>query len=140
MKQRRPGEMSRILIVEDDDLLRLTIADFLGEEGFRTRQACCAEEALSLLEKPGIGDEIAALVTDVDMPGALNGVGLAALVHESWPHIGIVVTSGAHSGAALLLREPAIFLPKPFGAERLIAAVRTVIEPQFAAMEQRRAS
>ncbi len=140
MKQRRPGELSRILIVEDDDLLRVTIADFLCEEGFRTRQACCADEALQLLERPGIADEIAAVVTDVDMPGAINGVGLAALVHESWPHIGIVVTSGAHSGAALLLREPALFLPKPFGSEHLVAAVRAVIEPQFAPMEHRRAS
>jgi len=140
MKQRRPEELSRILIVEDDDLLRVTISDFLCEAGFRTRQACCAEEALSLLEKPGIADEIAALVTDVDMPGDLDGVGLAALVRESWPHMGIVVTSGAHSGAALLLRKPALFLPKPFGSERLIAAVRAVIEPQFAPMEHRRAS
>lgn len=140
MKQRHPEEMNRILIVEDDDLLRLTIADFLGEEGFRTRQACCADEALALLGKPGIADQIAAVVTDVDMPGDLDGIGLAALVHANWPHIGIVVTSGAHIGAALLLREPAVFLPKPFGSERLVSAVRAVIAPQFAPMEQRRAS
>ncbi|HEY1736626.1 MAG TPA: response regulator, partial [Methylovirgula sp.] len=114
--------------------------DILNDAGFFTREAACAEEALDSLHEPAFADEIAALVTDVDMPGDLDGVGLAALVQECWPRMGVVVTSGAHRGAALLLRKPAVFLPKPFRADRLIAALRSVIAPQFALAEQRFAS
>jgi DNA-binding NtrC family response regulator len=130
MKQHHPEDPQRILLVEDDAFLRDVVADILAEAGFVTSQAGCAGEALGLLESQSdIAEEIAALVTDVDMPGEIDGIALAARVNETWPKIGVVITSGAHRGGALALRPPALFLAKPFRAERLVAAIRSVIEP-----------
>jgi two-component system, response regulator PdtaR len=140
MQQIRPGESNRILLVEDDDLLRDILNDILCEAGFRTSEACCADEALSLLEDSGFAEATAALVTDIDMPGTLDGLALANCVHERWPRMGVVVTSGAHCGAGLLIRAPAVFLPKPFRGERLIEAVHAVIEGEFAVPAHRWAS
>jgi two-component system, response regulator PdtaR len=137
MRQYLSQQLRRVLVVEDDAFLRDMIADILAEAGFATNRACCASEALDLLQnQPDIAEEIAALVTDVDMPGELDGIGLAARVNEIRPQIGVVITSGAHRGGALGLRRPAVFLAKPFHADRLIAAVRSVIEAGFAAPQQ----
>jgi len=140
MKQFRPGDASHILLVEDDDLLRDILSDILDEAGFRTSEACCADEALNLLEEAGFAEATAALVTDVDMPGTLDGIALALRVRERWPRMGIVVTSGAHCGAGLLMRAPTVFLPKPFRGERLIEAVRSVIQDKLAVPAHRWAS
>lgn len=140
MKKLRARELNHILVVEDDDLLRDILTDILCEAGFQTSEACCADEALVLLDDRGFAAETAALVTDVDMPGTLDGVALAGCVHEKWPRIGLVVTSGAHCGAGLLIRPPAVFLPKPFRGEHLIEAVRSVIEGELAVPAHRWAS
>lgn len=138
MRELRPKDLRRILVVEDDLLLRELIVDILAEAGFATSGACCAGEALQLLQnQQGMAEEIAAVVTDVDMPGELDGIGLAARVNEIWPWIGVVITSGAHRGAALALRPSALFLAKPFRADRLVAAVRSVSEAEFASPRRR---
>lgn len=136
MRQLRPKDLRRVLVVEDDVLLREMIVDALAVAGFQTCEACCAGEALELLRDPRIADEIAAMVTDVDMPGDLDGIGLAARVNENWPRIGVVITSGAHRGGALLQRRPNLFLPKPFRTDRLVAAIRSLIEPEFASAQR----
>ena len=134
MEHARLLDAGRILVVEDDCLLREMIVDMLTDEGFAASETCCADEALHLLSNRS---DFAAMVTDVDMPGELNGIALAAQVNEHWPRIGIVVTSGAHRGGALGVRRPVFFLPKPFRADRLIAAVHSVMEPEFASVHRR---
>lgn len=134
MEYTRLLDAGHILVVEDDCLLREMIVDMLTDEGFAASEACCADEALRLLRDRS---DFAAMVTDVDMPGELNGIALAAQVNERWPGIGIVVTSGAHRGGALGVRRPVFFLPKPFRADRLIAAVHSVMETEFASVHRR---
>jgi two-component system, response regulator PdtaR len=134
MEHIRQFDADRVLVVEDEALVRDLIIDMLDDAGFATIAACCAQEALQQLQS---GPGIAAIVTDVDMPGEFDGIGLATRVSERWPWIGIIVTSGAHRGAALGLRRPALFLPKPFRADRLVAAVRSLIKPDFVEAERR---
>ncbi len=129
MRQIRTSDSCRILVVEDDLLLRDVIVDILAEAGYATSEAACAGEALELLdERSEIAAEIAVVVTDIDMPGDLDGLGLAARLGEVRPQIGVIVTSGAHRGAAAALCRPALFLAKPFRADRLVAAVHSVME------------
>jgi DNA-binding NtrC family response regulator len=137
MTQTCPHDLCRILVVEDDALVREVSADILADAGFRTSEATCAAEALALLQNPEFAGEIDVIVTDVDMPGELDGFGLAARVHEGWPRIGVVITSGAPRGAALALRQPTLFLAKPFRADRLIAAVESVLLPHITETERR---
>lgn len=122
-------DLRHILLVEDDDLVREVSADILAEAGFRTREAASAAEALALLQDPQIAGDIAAIVTDVEMPGEMDGLGLAAKVRQSWPRIGIVITSGAIGGAATARHQRAEFLAKPFRADRLVAAVQSALGP-----------
>ncbi len=132
----RTHDLRRILVVEDDALVREVSADILAEAGFRTSEAACAAEALAMLQNPELAGEIAAIVTDVDMPGELDGIGLAARVREFWPEIGVVVTSGAPRGAAAALRQRALFLAKPFRADRLVEAVQSVLDTHFVVIER----
>lgn len=112
-----------MLLVEDEPLVRLVSSDMLAEAGFRTLEACSADEAMEMLEaKP----ETVALVTDVRMPGSLDGFGLAQLVASRWPDMGIVVVCGhTHPGEGDLPKD-AMFLPKPYQPSALVDAVRTV--------------
>lgn len=137
MTQTCPHDLRRVLVVEDDALVREVSADILADAGFRTSEATCAAEALALLQNPEFAGEIDAIVTDVDMPGELDGIGLAARVREGWPRIGVVITSGVPRGTTAALRQPALFLAKPFRADRLIAAVESVLGPQFVETDRR---
>jgi two-component system, response regulator PdtaR len=80
-----------ILLVEDEELLRLCAADLLEERGFRVLEASDADEALrTLAERP----DVRLLFTDIQMPGALNGMDLARRVHEQCPNVKLLITSG----------------------------------------------
>ena len=70
-----------ILVVEDEELLRLHAADLLEEHGFRVVEARNAAAALKVLESR---DDVRLLFTDIQMPGALDGMDLAREVHQAW--------------------------------------------------------
>ena len=114
-----------VLLVEDEALVRMMAADVLREEGgFKVVEAANVDEALTVLEATA---DVRALVTDVEMPGSLNGFTLARVVKQAWPHIGIVVTSGRMAPGPKDLPLGALFMPKPYRPADLLAAVRTVL-------------
>ncbi len=114
-----------VLLVEDEALVRMMAADVLREEGgFKVVEVVNADEALTVLEATA---DIRALVTDVEMPGSLNGFTLARVVKQAWPHIGIVVTSGRMAPGPKDLPLGALFIPKPYRPADLVAAVQTVL-------------
>jgi two-component system, response regulator PdtaR len=112
-----------VVVVEDEALIRLVASDALADAGFRTIEACNADEAMTLLEaKP----DAVAIVTDVKMPGSLDGFGLAHLVANRWPETGIVVVSGHAVPGEGDLPKHALFLSKPYQPSALVSAVRKV--------------
>jgi two-component system, response regulator PdtaR len=114
-----------VLLVEDEALVRMMAADVLREEGgFKVVEVVNAEEALTVLEATA---DVRALVTDVEMPGSLDGFTLARVVKQAWPHIGIVVTSGRMAPGLNDLPSGALFVAKPYRPADLVAAVRTVL-------------
>ncbi len=70
-----------------------------------------------------------AIVTDVEMPGSLDGFTFTRIVKQAWPHIGIVVMSGRSHPDPGVLPEGALFLTKPTGADALLEVVRSLIGP-----------
>jgi CheY-like chemotaxis protein len=135
----RQSSSNRILVVEDEPFIRGLVVEILADAGYSTAEAACAGEALALIaSSPELVDEIAVVVTDVDMPGEIDGVGLAEWLNTELPQVGVIVTSGAHTGAGLALRPPTMFLPKPFRIDRLVAAVDGMVAAMHA--PQRRAS
>jgi CheY-like chemotaxis protein len=73
-----------VLVVEDETLIRLDIADCLAEAGFDTLEAANADQAIRTLENR---PDIRLILTDVNMPGKMIGLELAALVRLRWPPI-----------------------------------------------------
>jgi CheY-like chemotaxis protein len=115
------GTMSKtILIVEDDPFLRVTTAVELEEEGWTVLEAFNADEAIEILERRS---DIGAVVTDVLMPGHVDGMGLASSVKERWPNIALIVTSGQVRPRDGALPDGTIFLSKPCTVEQLLSAL-----------------
>jgi two-component system, response regulator PdtaR len=106
-----------VLIVEDEFLVRMSAVKMIENAGFDTVEAGNADEAITILE--GRSD-IRIVLTDIRMPGSMDGLKLAAAVRGRWPPIKIIATSGRH----VLLREGelptgALFLPNPYSSERI---------------------
>ena len=107
-----------VLVVEDQTLVRMFMADFLDEAGFKVFEAVNADEALTVLQARPDGQ---AVVTDIEMPGSMNGVELVQVIRERWPGSGL---SSRQGGSALVLttcRTGSRFSPSLF-SPRLLSA------------------
>ena len=125
LEHSRPPEQLLILLVEDELLIRVLTSDVLANAGYRVLGATTADEALTIMEaKP----QIAALVTDVKLPGTIDGFGLAHLVANRWPHVGIVITSAHVTPGNGDMPAGSAFLAKPYQLSALADAVQTVID------------
>lgn len=113
-----------VLVVEDEFLVRVTQVDVLLEAGFRVLEAGDADEAFEILKRR---PEIRAVLTDVDMPGSLDGFEFARLVRQGWPEVGVLVISGKRAPAARDMPERAIFAQKPVRPEDLVRQVIAVM-------------
>jgi two-component system, response regulator PdtaR len=99
-----------VIVSEDEFLARMFNADFLNEAGFQVLEASNAHEALRLL---GSRPDVEALVTDVEMPGTIDGLALARRVRNETPEIAVLVVSGRVTPTRQQLPDGARFLSKP---------------------------
>jgi CheY-like chemotaxis protein len=114
-----------VLAVEDMLLVRMFISDVLTDEGFRVLEAGTAAEALTILQaRP----DVMAIVTDVEMPGGMNGYELAHVVKDQWPNIQIIISSGRAWPNAGDMPAGSIFLPKPVPTARLVDEVKKAVD------------
>lgn len=100
----------------------MTVAAF-EDAGFVVLSAGNAEEAIIVMNH----NDLNVLFTDIDMPGGMNGVLLAAHTREHWPSVGIVVTSGRASPSADALPDRTRFFSKPYVADRIAAHIRDIV-------------
>ncbi len=110
-----------VLVVEDEALLLFSIAEDLRAEGFEALEASNADEAVRLIEA---NPRIEFLFTDIDMPGSMDGLKLAAAVRNRWPPIKIIVTSGKAKPRDEDLPD-GIFVSKPYVAHGVVAAFKS---------------
>lgn len=113
--------LTSVLVVEDDFLLRMDAVQMLEEAGFHVLEATDAAEAITLLETHL---DINLVFTDIDMPGAMNGVRLAQAVRGRWPPIKIIATSGHSNFSRDDLPLGSLFIPKPYGFPSIVSAIR----------------
>jgi two-component system, response regulator PdtaR len=110
-----------VLLVEDEPLTRMDACMGLQDAGFEVLDAADAETALNLVrERP----DIAVLFTDVQMPGLMDGVTLARVVHAIRPDIRLLVTSGGLKLRDSDLPDEAKFVPKPYVVEGLAREIK----------------
>ena len=107
-----------ILVVEDEILVRMMLADVLDDAGFQAVEAAHADEALRVLES---GLEIHAIITDVEMPGgSMNGFALARAVRELRPELGVLIASGRQAPGPGDLPAGSNFIAKPVHPATLV--------------------
>ncbi|MGA2410987.1 MAG: response regulator [Candidatus Binataceae bacterium] len=103
-----------VLIVEDEFLVRMSAVAMIEDAGFEVLEAGDADEAITMLESRS---DIRLVFTDIQMPGSMDGLKLAAAVKGRWPPIKIIATSGRHLIRDSDLPEGALFLSKPYTSE-----------------------
>jgi CheY-like chemotaxis protein len=113
-----------ILVVENEALVRLELADRLARSGMTVLVASDADEAIVLLDTH---PEIEVLFTDIRMPGSIDGVRLAHHVRDRWPPVKIIVASGMTDAALRELPQGSLFLSKPYAPEALAGALAQVM-------------
>ena len=118
--QRTPIGSKTILVVEDEALVRFDMTDFFEDRGWQVYEAENAEQAIALLDRHG---EIRVLLTDVQMPGAMDGLRLAHYVRERFPPALLFVVSGQAPPSPQALPARATFLPKPFDLHHVLRQI-----------------
>ena len=107
----KTGGEPLILVVEDEALIRSCAADILEQHGYEVVEAATAADALEMLEAR---TDVRVLFTDINMPGKLDGMDLARLVHEHWPNIRLVITSGGREPTRAEIPDDGRFIAKPY--------------------------
>lgn len=110
-----------VLVVEDEPLLRMAAIDLVEEAGFIAIDAVNADDAVQILEAR---DDIQIVFTDIDMPGSMDGLKLAAAVRAKWPPISIIVVSGHRKPGLGELPPGTVFFAKPYPHEAIIDTLK----------------
>lgn len=106
-----------VLVVEDEPLIRMMLVDALDEAGFAVVEAGDADEGLRAFSAQ---PEIEAIVTDVHMPGSMDGFALARHVQSMRPDLKALIVSGKFLPTSSELSHARRFLPKPYDVEKVI--------------------
>jgi CheY-like chemotaxis protein len=115
-----------ILVVEDETLVRMMIADDLRDAGFKTIEAGNADDALKVLHAAVTVDMV---VTDIRMPGSLDGLELARRIRADWPNLKIVIVSSEDYSTLAGAPTDAVF-GKPYRPTELIDRINQLLGKQ----------
>lgn len=124
MGQSKPLLDRSILIVEDEALIRFELMDFFEDAGFRVFDAADADEAIPILERERA---IRVVLTDVQMPGSLDGLKLAHYVRDRFPPTALIVTSGMLYLGQDDLPTDSLFVPKPINPRRVLSQIEQMM-------------
>jgi len=117
-EQRHPDSV--VLVVEDEPIVRLDTAETLQQRGLTVVEAATAADALKILEtRP----EVRLVFTDMGIPGRIKGMDLARLVHQYWPHILLVITSGGERPDEGEIPDAGRFIAKPYSPEQVAGEI-----------------
>jgi CheY-like chemotaxis protein len=114
-----------VLVVEDEPITRMDVVEQLEEGGFKVFEAPDADRAIKILEA---NPAIRVLFTDIDMPGSMDGLKLAAAVRDRWPPIRIVVASGLRKVNLDALPDNSRFFSKPYNVNEIAATMRSMVQ------------
>lgn len=129
-KQSRGGEQSErstILVVEDEILVRLMIAGYLREFGFKVVEAGNAAEATRILRSD---EAVEVVFSDIRMPGKMDGIALAKWIARNKPDVGVVLTSGHARPADLAAHacDAAEFVAKPYMPRTVLERIEAQLD------------
>src|SRR3712207_4127310 len=114
-----------VLLVEEETHERVAIREHLAEAGYAVLEAENTDQALGLLNNRS---DVRALVTDAHVPGQIDGFGLARVVRERWPLIGVVLMSGHSDASSGPVPDGAEFIAKPYLFSYLVPTLERLIQ------------
>ncbi|NWJ27506.1 response regulator [Rhizobium sp. RM] len=118
---------STVLIVEDEPLLRMVLADTLLGEGFDVVETANVLEAIAVLGQT----KIDAVITDIDMPGGLSGLDLAKMISTARMTIPTIIVSGRHVLRNEDVPGDAIFIPKPYSMDAVVELITSMTQAEI---------
>jgi two-component system, response regulator PdtaR len=113
---------ARILVVEDEVLVRVLVAEELRLAGFSVIEAGLADEALTFIKAD---EQVDLVFSDIRMPGSLNGLQLAQILRDRYPDIPVILTSGNAFPEHIGIVEA--FVPKPYEVTEIIALISEIL-------------
>ena len=113
-----------VLVVEDNDEVAEVDMALLAMIGYSAVRTKTAAEALSAVESGAVFDLV---ISDVVMPGAMNGIDLARTLHCRFPALPVLLTTGYSAAAAQAANEGLFILSKPYQREALAASIRRIL-------------
>ena len=114
-------ENASVLVVDDEVLIRMSAMYIMEEAGYSVVEAANADEALIILENC---HGITMVLTDINMPGSMDGLQLSCLIRHRWPLIGLVVTSGRFIARAAQMPDGVHFISKPYTPSEIVSALQ----------------
>jgi two-component sensor histidine kinase/ActR/RegA family two-component response regulator len=115
---------AKVLVVEDEMMLRMRAVDIVEDAGFTPIEAVNADDALAILESRS---DIDLLFTDIQMPGTIDGLKLAHAVHARWPSIKIMLVSGQVTPTEAEKPVNSRFYGKPLEVKKMIAELKEMM-------------
>jgi CheY-like chemotaxis protein len=113
-----------ILVVEDDVFIRMDAAQMIAGDEFDVIEAANADEAIAILEARL---DVTVVFTDIQMPGSMDGLKLAAAIRDRWPPIKLIATSGRVALDRDDLPDGGRFLPKPYSPAQILQTLRELM-------------
>jgi CheY-like chemotaxis protein len=117
-KQIKSMKKAVVLIVEDEALIRMSAVQMIEDAGYLVLDASNADEAIQILESRS---DIGAVITDIRMPGSMDGLALAHAIRARWAPIHLIVTSGTNVQGKLPANVR--FIHKPYSARHVTTAL-----------------
>jgi len=115
---------AKVLVVEDEMMLRMRAVDIVEDAGFTPIEAVNADDALAVLESRS---DVDLLFTDIQMPGTIDGLKLAHAVHTRWPSIKIMLVSGQVTPTEAERPVSSRFYGKPLEVKAMIAELKEML-------------
>ena len=112
-----------ILVVDDEPIIRLDAVAMMEDAGFAVIEAADAREALDVMTAH---DDISVLFTDINMPGPFDGLELARQVHDRWPEVQLVITSGRVMLSQTEIPDHGHFIAKPYQTMAVVALLKSL--------------
>jgi len=110
-----------ILTVEDEFLISEYLRGILESGGHRVIATFDADEAIDVLERLR---DIELVITDINMPGSMDGLRLAAAIRDRWPPIHLIVVTGVAPPRSSDLPFGSLFIPKPYAPVDILSGVQ----------------
>jgi CheY-like chemotaxis protein len=121
----KPGDLTgTLLLVEDNDEVASSTAFVLRSAGLQVIRAAHAAQALALLQADAAPDVV---LSDIAMPGEMNGIALAFELRRTHPALPVLLTTGYAEQVRQATADGLRVLPKPLDPDTLLAELRTVL-------------